>query len=73
MLGIMIAQLVIHLGHPNHTRQELLIVLLFGSGPLYLCQGIHARQHHVRDLLEGRDVFRPQVGLGTNDVLPFIG
>ena len=69
MLRIVVIQPIIQFSHAYHTRQEVLIVFLLGSGPLHLSQGIHTWQHHVLYLTEGRHILRPKIRLRTDDIL----
>ena len=53
----------------HYTLLELLIVLLVGSRPLHFGQGGQTGQQHIFHVFGSGDVFRPKVGLRTQDVL----
>ena len=64
VFGVVVTQTIVKFGHADQTRQECLEILR-GICPLYFCQCIHARQYHILDLAECRDVFCPKVRLHT--------
>ena len=54
-------------------RFEVLIVLGLGLNPLHLGKCSHARENLILDLRLTGDVFCPQVGLCTEDVMLLVG
>ena len=60
---------IIDVAERSDAFLECVEILLLLGHPLYFRKGSHTRQYHVFDILGTADVFCPNVGLNTYDML----
>ena len=73
MVGVGVVIEIVELCHFPATLHKGIEITLLRIVPLQFGQSIHTRHSHILHMTKRSDVFRPDVGLHTDDVLLLLG